>query len=95
MGRPGVEAHPRALLRAVLDGKRRRICPHSWPTPVWAQLMIEQITFDTAGMTPRLLYNEKPWLAQPALYTQAYSIVLTAKKTVKEWQDAAKSKEKK
>jgi hypothetical protein len=57
--------------------------------------MIEQISFDTAGMTPRLLYNEKPWLAQPALYTQAYSIVLTAKKTVKDWQDAAKSKEKK
>jgi len=57
-------------------------------------MMIEQITFDTAGMTPRLLYNEKPWLAQPALYTQVYSIVVSVKGTVKEWVDRQKEAKK-
>lgn len=90
LGRPYVDAHPRAFLRVVVDGRRRNICAHSWPTPRWAMLMIEQIQFDTSGMTPRLLYNERPWLAQPAIYTQVFAIVSKAKKVVDDWLDIQK-----
>ena len=92
LGRPGVHLHPRAFLRAVVGGKRQRVCAASWPTPMWARLIIEQISFDTAGMQPRLLYNDLPWLAQPAIYTQCYGIVLHAKSVAQEWLDDAKKR---
>lgn len=94
LGRPGVTVHPRALLRAVVEGRRRRICPHSWPTPRWASMMIEQVSFDTAGMTPRLLYNDKPWLGQPAIYTQVFGIITSARKVVKDWSSDSKKDKK-
>ncbi len=90
LGRPQIDAHPRAFLRVVVDGRRRNVCPYSWPTPRWAMLMIEQIQFDTSGMAPRLLYNDKPWLAQPAIYTQVFAIVSQAKRIVSEWTEGNK-----
>lgn len=52
--------------------------------------MIEQIQFDTSGMAPRLLYNDRPWLAQPAIYTQVFAIVNRAKKVADDWLEIQK-----
>jgi len=52
--------------------------------------MIEQIQFDTSGMAPRLLYNDRPWLAQPAIYTQVFAIVSRAKKVADDWLEIQK-----
>lgn len=92
--RPGVELHPRALLRAVVDGQRRQLCPHSWPTPNWARAVIEQVVMDTSGMQPRFLHNDLPWLMQPSLYVDAVMTVQGAKSVVDEWvEDNKKKKE--
>jgi len=90
VGKPNTTLHPRAFLRATVDGRRKGICPYSWPTPRWASLMIEQIQFDTSGMAPRLLYNDRPWLAQPAIYTQVFAIVSRAKKVADDWLEIQK-----
>jgi hypothetical protein len=90
LGKPNTTLHPRAFLRATVDGRRKGICPYSWPTPRWASLMIEQIQFDTSGMAPRLLYNDRPWLAQPAIYTQVFAIVSRAKKVADDWLEIQK-----
>lgn len=90
LGKPNITLHPRVFLRVTVDGRRKGICPYSWPTPRWASLMIEQIQFDTSGMTPRLLYNDRPWLAQPAIYTQVFAIVSRAKKVADDWLELQK-----
>lgn len=93
LGRPGVDLHHRAFLRAVIDGRRHQLCTSSWPTPTWAQLIIEQVSFNISGMQPRLLYEDRPWLAQPAIYTQCYGVVVRAKEVARKWAEANKKRE--
>lgn len=91
--RPGIRLHPRALLRfATEKGQRvpRTLCPHSWPEDVSVRLAIEQITMDTSGMQVRYLRNNKPWLEQPALYTDVFLRVQEARSVFREWHDAQK-----
>ena len=92
--RPGVELHPRALLRAVVDGQRRQLCPHSWPTPTWARAVIEQVVMDTSGMQPRFLHNDLPWLMQPSIYVDGVMTVQNAKSIADEWIEETKKKKK-
>jgi hypothetical protein len=85
MGSPGVDIHPRAFLRVESGTKRRTLCPHSFPIETWARLAMEQVVSDTSGMQPRWLYNELPWLKQPAIYTDCVSVVQRAKKVADDW----------
>lgn len=92
IGRPGVDLHPRAFRRAVVNGSRGHLCPSSFPAPAWVSLVIEQVSFDLAGMQPRLLYNDRPWLEQPAIYTDCYQVVAHAKKVADDYLKESKEK---
>jgi len=92
--RPGVSVHPRAFLKVRKGESRKTVpfCPASFPAPGWVRAVIEQISMDISGMSPRFFYNDKPWLEQPAIYCVCYIIVSEAKKVVDDWLEERKKK---
>lgn len=84
---PGVRIHPLAFMRvkSVQGGPPRQLCPFSFPADTWAELALEQVLMDTGGMQVRYLHNDRPWLEQPAIYTDVVSVVQEARSVADEW----------
>lgn len=95
MKKPGVQLDPRALLRfqTAEGGAPRALCPHSYPAETWARLALEQVLMDTGGMQMRYLYNDRPWLEQPALYTDVVGVVQDARSIATRWLEDRKKKD--
>ena len=74
------------------DPKPLRICLHSFPVPVDTRLALEQVVFDMAGTQPRLLREDRPWLEQPAIYTDCVLVVQSARAIAREWLEEVANK---
>ena len=97
MKRPGIELDPRAFLRlrTTQDSKKpRSLCPFSFPTEIWAKLALEQVVMDTGGMQVRYLRNDRPWLEQPAIYTDVVQTVSHARTIASDWLEDRKKDDK-
>lgn len=93
--KPGATLSPRAFMRfrTTKTGVPRTMCPHSFPVDIWAKLALEQVLMDTGGMQVRFLRNDRPWLEQPAIYTDVVAVVQESRGVASEWLEDKRKKE--